>query len=181
MLMIHRLLPYHATAYRALMLEAYATHPDAFTSSIEERSALPFAWWEARLSNAPSPTEVVFGASEGTSLLGVVGLSFEAREKVRHKATLFGMYISPGSRGRGLGRDLVAEALKYARTRPGVRIVQLTVTQGNLSAETLYAQCGFAPFGIEPYAVAVGTEYVSKVHMWCDLNANNADERTDPR
>ena len=38
---IARLTPNHADAYRAHMLEAYAVHPDAFTSTVAECSDLP--------------------------------------------------------------------------------------------------------------------------------------------
>jgi GNAT superfamily N-acetyltransferase len=176
---ISRLLPQHASAYRSLMIEAYAAHPESFTSSVAERAALPLSWWESRLTDGPLPAEIVFGASEGAALLGVAGLSFEKREKARHKATLFGLYVIPDQRGRGLGRMLVTAAMEYARTRPGVRIVQLTVTDGKRSAETLYRQCGFVPFGIEPFAVAIGTGYVSKVHMWCDLDSGEASAESD--
>ena len=168
---VQRLSPQHAPAYRALMLEAYAAHPDAFTSTVGERAALPTAWWEARLADGPLPREVVFGATEGSSLQGVAGLSFEPREKARHKATLFGMYVPAVLRGRGVGHGLVTCALDYARARPGVRLVQLTVTHGNAAAERLYRRCGFVEFGLEPHAVFIGDRYVSKLHMWCDLRA----------
>ena len=39
--------------YRALMLEGYERHPDAFTSSAAERAAFPMAWWESRLDVSP--------------------------------------------------------------------------------------------------------------------------------
>ena len=118
---IRRLLPQHAAAYRELMLEAYAAHPEAFTSSVAERAALPLSWWETRLSDAAFPAEAVFGASEGGILSGVAGLAFERREKTRHKATLFGMYVSRAYRGQGLGQQLVTAALNYARARTGIR------------------------------------------------------------
>ncbi|HEV2219877.1 MAG TPA: GNAT family N-acetyltransferase [Casimicrobiaceae bacterium] len=174
---IQRLSPPQASAYRVLMLEAYAAHPDAFTSSVAERAALPLSWWEARLADGPAPREVVLGATDGASLLGVAGLSFEAREKARHKATLFGMYVPAAMRGRGLGRGLAVHALDYARARPGVRVVQLTVTSGNVAAQTLYERCGFVTFGIEPLAVAVDGGFVSKRHMWCDLRAAGESTR----
>ncbi|MEJ2654431.1 MAG: GNAT family N-acetyltransferase [Acidihalobacter sp.] len=168
---IQRLEPKHAEAYRALMLEAYATHPNVFTSSVGERSALPFAWWEGRLDENPAAGQVVFGVLQGGRLCGVAGLSFETREKARHKATLFGMYVPAAQRGLGLGRRLVSAALEYARSRPGVRLVQLTVTEGNAAAEALYARCGFVAFGVEPMAMAVEGGFVSKVHMWSALAA----------
>jgi ribosomal protein S18 acetylase RimI-like enzyme len=166
---IRRLVPADAPAYRALMLEAYERHPDAFTSSVAERSALPLAWWESRLRLEPLPSDVVFGAFGDGRLVGVAGLSFEAREKARHKATLYGMYVLPEFRQAGLGRELVLASLEHARTRDGVKLVQLTVTHGNKAAQALYERCGFVQFGLEPFAVAVGSGFVSKVHMWCNL------------
>jgi RimJ/RimL family protein N-acetyltransferase len=148
------------------MLEAYAAHPDAFTSTVAERAELPLAWWEARLSAEPAAKDVVFGAFHDGRIAGVVGLSFERREKVRHRATLFGMYVRPPLRGQGLGRQLVLAALNHASERPGVNVVQLTVTEGNGPAVTLYESCGFLRFGVEPLAVAAGSQYLSKVHMW---------------
>ena len=166
---IRRLVPTDAPAYRALMLEAYQHHPDAFTSSVAERTALPLAWWESRLQLAPLALEVVFGAFRNERLAGVAGLSFESREKARHKATLFGMVVPPEFLQGGVGRQLVLAALEHAKGRDGVKLVQLTVTHGNTAAQALYERCGFVPFGLEPFAVAVGDEFVSKVHMWCDL------------
>jgi ribosomal protein S18 acetylase RimI-like enzyme len=66
----------------------------------------------------------------------------------------------------GLGRQLVQCALPRARERPEIKVVQLTVTEGNGPAIALYDCCGFLRFGVEPLAVAVGSDYVAKVHMW---------------
>jgi ribosomal protein S18 acetylase RimI-like enzyme len=137
---------------------------------VQERAALPFAWWEARLSEASDASEIVFGSFVDGTLAGAVGLSFEHREKARHKATLFGMYVQISCRGRRLGGRLVDEVLTCAKSRAGVLLVQLTVTEGNRSAQALYERKGFVQFGLEPFAVAVGTGFVAKVHMWCRLN-----------
>jgi RimJ/RimL family protein N-acetyltransferase len=168
---IRRLVAADVIAYRNLMLEAYEMHVDAFTSSAAERATLPMSWWERRLRTDPAAAEIVIGALLGDTLAGVTGLSFEPREKAKHKATLFGMYVPRAQRRRGLGRQLVMAALTHARHRQGTRLVQLTVTQGNNAAELLYRRCGFIPFGLEPFAMAVGGGYVSKVHMWCDLES----------
>ena len=167
---IRRLTPDDAPPYRTMMLEAYERHPDAFTSSVPERASLPLSWWETRLKGEVQPADMVLGAFLGRRLAGVAGLSFETREKARHKAHLFGMYVPSESRNAGIGKALVLAVLEQARKRPGVKVVQLTVTHGNGAAQGLYEKCGFVPFGIEPLAVAVGNEFVSKVHMWCNLN-----------
>jgi len=164
-----RLNPEHAPAYRALMLQAYAQHPQAFSSSAAERAALPLSWWVSRLDSAANAHEVVLGAFDDQQLVGVVGVAFETREKLHHKATLFGMYVAPQVRQQGQGAALVQAALDCARARPGIRLMQLTVTQGNDAAQALYARFGFIVFGLEPLAVAVGDGFVNKTHMWCPL------------
>ncbi|WP_092332394.1 MULTISPECIES: GNAT family N-acetyltransferase [unclassified Pseudomonas] len=164
---IERLDANHALAYRELMLEAYDRHPQAFTSSVRERALMPLNWWEERLS---SKLDVVLGAFEAGTLAGIVGLAFEPREKVRHKATLFGMYVSAEFRQRGLAHELVQAALAEAQNHPAVQLIQLTVTAGNEAAFKLYQRCGFIQFGLEPLAVRVGEDYFDKIHMWRQIS-----------
>ncbi|UOD31654.1 GNAT family N-acetyltransferase [Massilia violaceinigra] len=164
---IARLDPAHAEAYRTITLEALALHPDAYTSSADERALRPASWWEARLNPDPDSNEVVLGAfDDDGALVGSAGLSFEAREKGRHKVTLFGMYVTPRCRRSGLGAQLMNAALDYASARPHAKIIQLTVTEANACARSLYQRLGFSTFGVEPYAIALGERYLSKVHMW---------------
>lgn len=163
---IERLDASHALAYRELMLEAYDCHPQAFTSSVRERATMPLSWWEARLT---SKLDAVLGAFEGGTLAGIVGLAFEPREKARHKATLFGMYVSADFRRHGLGHELVQAALTEAHNHPALKLIQLTVTAGNDAAFNLYQRCGFIQFGLEPLAVRVGEDYFDKIHMWREL------------
>ena len=163
---IERLNASHALDYRALMLEAYDLHPQAFTSSVRERAVMPLSWWEARLT---SKYDVLFGAFADGQLAGIVGLAFEPREKARHKATLFGMYVSGRVRQRGVGFELVQAALAEAQKHAGLRVVQLTVTAGNDAAFKLYQRCGFIQYGLEPLAVRVGEDYLDKIHMWREV------------
>ncbi len=165
-----RLTPERAAEYRELMLHAYADHPDAFTSSVAERGAMPLSWWGKRLAPDPEASERVYGAIVDGRLAGAVGLSFEPREKARHKALLFGMYVPQRSRNQGLGAMLVRAALEGARERPEVKLVQLTVTDVNHAARALYEKHGFVAFGTEPFAVAVDGAYVAKLHMSCALD-----------
>jgi len=104
----------------------------------------------------PGPWDVGFGAFENGEWAGTVGLAFEPREKARHKATLFGMYVSGKVRQRGIGYHLVQAALAEAQNHAGLRLIQLTVTAGNDAAFKLYQRCGFIQFGLEPLAVRVG-------------------------
>ncbi|OIQ70368.1 acetyltransferase (GNAT) family protein [mine drainage metagenome] len=82
---------------------------------------------------------------------------------------MFGMYVSARFRNMGLGTLLVKQVLACASSRPHVLLVQLTVTHTNRAAVSLYERHGFVQFGLEPYAVAVGAGFISKLHMWCKL------------
>ncbi|WP_288099901.1 GNAT family N-acetyltransferase [Pseudomonas sp.] len=177
---IERLDAGHALAYRELMLEAYDRHPQAFTSSVRERASMPLQWWESRLTSKLDP---VFGAFEEGRMAGIVGLALEPREKARHKATLFGMYVSADVRQRGLGYQLVQAVLAEAQQHPELRLIKLTVTAGNDAAFNLYRRCGFIQFGLEPMAVRVGEEYFDKIHMWREIQAHRQPlwERACPR
>ncbi|WP_053213377.1 GNAT family N-acetyltransferase [Pseudomonas sp. Q12-87] len=163
---IRRLRAVDAQAYRQLMLQAYALHPQAFTSSTRERAALPINWWESRLT---SRLDVLLGAFVEEELVGIVGLALEPREKARHKALLFGMYVTEAHCHRGLGYQLVQAAIDEARRHAFLRLVQLTVTAGNDPAVKLYQRCGFVLYGLEPQAICVGDEYFDKIHMWLEL------------
>ena len=52
------------------------------------------------------------------------------------------MYLSPSLRGRGLGRELMAQSDEFFRGR-GVHSVRLSVTVSNEAATHLYESCGF--------------------------------------
>ena len=134
---VRRLVPTDAADYRELMLEAYARHPEAFTSSASERAVLPLSWWQARLDTSPLAGQIVMGAFHGEQLAGAAGLQFEQREKARHKAHLFGMYVPHAMRKGGIGKALVLAILEYAQQRAGVKVVQLSVTDGNAAAQGL--------------------------------------------
>jgi len=162
---VARLVASDAPRYRALMLHAYAAAADAFTSTPQERAAEPESWWVGRIAG-PKGLSQVWGAFHDGELLGTVTVEFSDKPKTAHKAHLIGMFVNEASRGLGAGKALVKAALAAAAARPGVLVVTLTVTEGNLPAVALYESCGFSTFGVEPMAVATPGGFKAKVHMW---------------
>ena len=154
----------NAAPYRDLMLEAYAQATDAFTSTAEEREGEPLSWWVGRIGSATAPSRS-FGAFQGRELVGTVALEFAAKHKTRHSAHVIGMYVRPAARRSGAGALLLRAVLAAARTRPGVRLLRLTVTEGNEPAIRLYESVGFRAWGIEPLAIHTPAGDLGKVHM----------------
>ena len=164
--LIRRLGPDDAGAYRSLRLRALREHPDAFTSSFEEESAKAVEWSAQRLAeSAERPNDFFLGAFKEDGLWGMLGLQGRYRAKERHNATVVGMYVAPELAHQRAGLALVRELVHQARAREGLEQLDLTVTTGNDRAQAIYARCGFTVYGILPDAIKVQGRYYAKVHM----------------
>jgi GNAT superfamily N-acetyltransferase len=165
-----------APAYRALRLRGLAEHPDAFTSDSDEEASKPLAWTERRIGpHADAPHDVVLGAFADGVLVGVVGMDVDMRRKLRHRGHVFGMYVAPPSRGRGVAARLLDALIARARSVPGLEQLTLTVTAGN-GVQSLYRRSGFVAWGTQPAAIRVGGAVFDKVHMTLRLDATSAGE-----
>jgi RimJ/RimL family protein N-acetyltransferase len=167
---IRQLTDTDALAYHELRLRGLREHPEAFTSSFEEESRKPLAWAQTRLAHSPAAAyNFVLGALSDATLIGILGVSVEPRAKSKHKGNVFGMYVAPEYAGRGVGQRLLTTCIQRAREVPGLEQLQLTVTEGNVRAKTLYEKAGFRAFGLEQNALKIGGQYFDKCHMTLDL------------
>ena len=162
-----------ASAYRALMLQAYTLAADAFTSTAQERAAEPLSWWVHRIADPARLCHGFAAFDAGQSMVGTVAIEYSPKPKTLHKALVIGMYVVPAQRGQGLARALLEMAVAHARARSDVLLVQLGVTQGNLSATRLYESVGFETVGLEPMAIYTGTEFKAKLHMGLHLDGRS--------
>lgn len=179
---IETLTPQDAVAYRDLMLEAYEQAADAFTSTAEDRRAEPIGWWVKRIG-APAGMSQAFGAWDAQTLVGTVALEFSAKPKTRHAGLVIGMYVRPAWRGQAVGTLLMRAAIDSAAARPGTRVLNLTVTEGNGPAIRLYERMGFSTWGLEPQALLTSSGFKGKVHMAMFLSTSlppAAAAATDP-
>jgi RimJ/RimL family protein N-acetyltransferase len=152
-----------ADAFRSLRLEALLNAPAAFASSYEEEVARSLAGVAERLT--PGHDGFTLGAFVEGRLIGTVGVRRMPHGKERHKALMWGMYVTPGARGRGVGRRLAEAALDHAATMPGLRQVVLGVGAENGWARRIYDALGFEAFGLERHALIVDGVGHDEVHM----------------
>lgn len=163
---IRRLCEQDAVAYRALRLRALAEHPEAFTSSAEEEAGKPLQWSAKRITAAADrPHDLFLGAFEEHALLGMVGMVGRYRPKERHNASVVGMYVASEVAGRGVGAALLQALIEQARAMPDLEQLDLTVTDGNDRARSIYTRGGFTEYGALPRAIKVAGRYHGKVHM----------------
>lgn len=164
---IRRLKPEDAAAFQAFRLSALQEAPTAFGSSFEEEVSFPPSIIEGRL--ALKPDQGPFGAFEDQKLIGLIALGRESKKKLSHKALVWGMYVKPSHRGKGIGNALLHEALSLARSASGVVQVNLSVNANNTSAIRLYESAGFKIFGHEPSALHINGEFHDELHMYLRL------------
>ena len=163
MIQVRELVANDAGAFQALRLAALRECPSAFASSYEEEHLTPIA--VVAKSLAANPDRCMLGASLESELVGMLGLQREKMRKLAHKAFIWGMYVSPGERRRGVGRQLIDHALVRARSMNGVRQVNLGVNAANAEAIALYEAAGFTKFGIERGFMLLDGELHDELHM----------------
>lgn len=160
---IRRLTANDAALFRQFRLAALQETPSAFGSSLEEESAKSVEDFASRLSGLAGIA--VFGAFEGSTLIGSVGLRREQQHKLAHKCLLVGMYVQPQARDNGIARALVSEALAYARSLAGVRQINLCVNANNPGPVHLYGSMGFVTWGHEKASLLVDGVLHDELHM----------------
>jgi ribosomal protein S18 acetylase RimI-like enzyme len=151
-----------ATAFRQIRLQAISDSPSAVWPTYEEEAKRTVKEIEARILR--TDTQIVFGAFIDKDLVGIAGLRREPLDQVRHKAVLWGVFVSPDRRRDGLARKLFSRVQSFAREE-GVRQIQLCVNAENVRARNLYRSLGFESFGVEPRAMRVGDKYFDEEHM----------------
>jgi ribosomal protein S18 acetylase RimI-like enzyme len=103
------------------------------------------------------------GAFVEGELLGVAGFYVLAGPKLAHRGNIWGVYVRPAGRGKGLGRVLISHLLAEAATQ--VKQVHLTVVTDNAAAVRLYQQLGFETYGTEPRSLMAGGRYFDEYLM----------------
>jgi len=157
---IDRLTSADAAAFRDIRLEGLQRNPEAFGASLEDESGQPIEHFAGSLQNG-----MVFGAWSATDrrLLAVMGLRIPTATKLRHKATLWGVYARPEARGLGVASALLDHVLTHAE--PLVEGILLTVGAENHAAIRLYSRAGFTQYGLERRALKIGDIYHDEMLM----------------
>ena len=168
---VRRLGPDDAPAFMTVRREALEADPMAFSASIEDDVALDPDFVRRSLNNERE--QAVFGYFEGDRLRGIVGLVRASKQKQRHGAMIWGMYVSAGTRRRGAGRALLEAAIAQARAW-GVDQVQLSVTDAAPQAKRMYEAAGFKSWGRQPRALGWQGRFIDESHMVLDLREGNA-------
>lgn len=135
---VRPLQPEQWRAYRDIRLRALLADPQVFSSSHAIESARPDAFWRERLED---PAVGVFGVWAGDRLVGMTGV-YVPLEKP-DTAVLWGSWLEPAWRRRGLSDAMYEARLAWARARPEVRTVEVSHRIGNEASRRANQRHGF--------------------------------------
>ncbi|WP_349774030.1 GNAT family N-acetyltransferase [Bacillus safensis] len=89
----------------------------------------------------------------------------ETLQKLKHRANLTAMYVTPSARGEGAGQDLMTKALSFARERQDIEQIYLSVVTTNHPAKRLYRFVGFKSYAVEEKALKWTDTYTDEEKM----------------
>ncbi len=161
-----------------LRLRALKLEPESFGSAYEECADDPIAVVGKRLQS--SNDSFVMGAFD-PKLIGMVGFYRRSGLKMRHKGNIWGMYVAPEHRRKGLGRALMLAVVSRVVSLPGLEELLLTVVTSKESARSLYLSLGFKSYGIERNALHIGDKYFDEELMALTLATVRDGTASDDR
>jgi ribosomal protein S18 acetylase RimI-like enzyme len=147
--------PEDAAIYRAIRLRGLEGDPRAFSSDLETEREKPLEWYAQGAKDC-----AVFVAFDADMPVGMAGLVGSRAAKLAHIGYLFGVYVAPEGRRRGIGDSLIKAVLDHARQR--VIQIRLGVGTYNLPAIALYHRHGFEIYGTEPQSLYVDGEFIDE-------------------
>ena len=149
MTQLHPITPQLTAEYKAVRLRALKDSPASFGSTYARESQFTEDEWNARTANLDGNKAVGYLAVSDKSYAGLA-VSF-LDESDGSIAYLYSMWVAPGQRRSGVGKQLVSAIERWAANH-GARTLQLMVTNINHSAIAFYEQLGFTKTGrTEPY------------------------------
>ena len=122
--------------YQQIRLAALQDAPEAFASSYEEERDYDEAFWRLRVGRSARLIATVGDEPVGIASVG------QARE--HDVAELFGMWVQPDWRGKGVAWALTQAAAQHAKGA-GQRAVKLWVSTDNGRAVAFFSSAGFRP------------------------------------
>ena len=143
-------------------MEGLRESPFAFGASFEEGVDRDRVFNNLRNG---SDENFILGYFDDEALCGIVGFFRESKLKKKHIGWIWGMYVRPDSRGRGIAKSLMLEVINKAKQIEGLSKINLSVTRPQEKALMFYQKLGFVEYAIEKDALRVNGQKVDEIFM----------------
>ncbi|WP_235885684.1 GNAT family N-acetyltransferase [Paenibacillus cymbidii] len=151
-------------AYRQLRLRALQLNPEAFGSTYEREATFSLEFVADRVLAAEGKFTLGAFDRQG-ALVGIVTFVRESGVKTAHKGNVYGMFVAPEARSRGVGKAMLLALIERAKRLDGVEQLHLAVVSANDRAHRLYEALGFRSYGVEVRALKYEGNYSDETLM----------------
>lgn len=127
-------------AYKAIRLKALESDPKFFGETYDEAKAKLDDDWQRHLTEAH---RVVFGVFIHDKLVGMTGIVVDKEDPTGATAKLWGSWLEPAWRGKGIARKMYEARINWARAQPGIRRVIVSHRKSNLVSKRANQHWGF--------------------------------------
>ena len=140
-----------AIQFSEMRQENLRDYPTFFGSDYEARENCSEEWALKVLQSDPEEGSS-FVAEYEHKLLGMINIRRSLKIKLRHSATITGVYVRPDWRRLGIVDGLFEACFEWARKQQLV-LIKLAVVTTNPTAIKTYRHLGFSIYGVDPKVI----------------------------
>lgn len=159
----------HWEEYKAIRLLALKTDQQAFGEPYSRPSEWLDEKWQERLKTAieKKTSSMLFARVDG-KLAGMIGWYRSEEDLLNHTANIWGVFVKPEHRGRGIAKSLMETILKELDAIEDIKMVILEVNSDQESAQKLYEKFGFVKTNESDQQLGDG-----KTHHVCEMQRSS--------
>lgn len=163
-IVIKPLHPLEWQKYREIRLEALKTNPTAFSNAYEDVVKYAEEKWRKQLEQSQKRDgEFYLFAFDGDKVIGMNGAYWKNKPVLRHVAEVFGVFVNPGYRGKGVGRRLMEDVILEIKKNPQFMKIRIGVNAENIPALKLYESFGLKVVGKLEKELKFGDRYCDEL------------------
>lgn len=126
--------------FSQIRLKALQTDPKAFGSNYEKESQMTETDWQSRLQ---AKDNAIFLLYEDETAIGITCVSVDRDDPTKKTALLWGSWLAPHVRGKGLSELMYKTRINWAKDQPTVEKIIVSHRATNLSSKFANQKHGF--------------------------------------
>lgn len=138
--------------FSEIRLRALQTDPKVFGSTYEREAELPEAEWRSLLSESDTG---IFAVFDDNGPVGITAIAVDRNDPSKKTAVLWGSWLEPDVREKGLSKLFYEARIGWARNHPGIDRIIVSHRESNVASKFANQKFGF-----------VGTHTTEKI--WTD-------------
>lgn len=126
--------------FSQVRLKALKTDPNVFGSNYEKESKQTEAEWRDFLQSKDLAVFMIF---DGDAPIGMTGVAVWREDETRKTALLWGSWLEPRARGKGLSKLMYESRIEWAKAHPTVERIIVSHRASNLASKYANQKHGF--------------------------------------